>query len=42
MTQQEYRRMLCLETCNAGNDIVRLAPGQRHCLRTHIGVEKTG
>lgn len=41
MGREEYQRMLCLETCNAGNDIVRLAPGQGHGLAARIGVERT-
>lgn len=28
-----YRRMLCLETCNAGPDVVMLAPGASHHLQ---------
>lgn len=33
-----YRQMLCLETTNAGDDRVALAPGASHCLRATIGV----
>ena len=28
----EYRRMLCVETANAGPDVVTLAPGAEHTL----------
>lgn len=27
-----YRTMVCVETANAGNDVIRLAPGRRHRL----------
>lgn len=33
-----YRRMVCVETCNAGPDIVTLAPGERHTLMQDISV----
>ncbi len=33
-----YRRMLCVEAANAGNDKVTLAPGERHRLTTEISV----
>ncbi len=33
-----YRRMVCVETCNAGPDIVTLAPGERHSLVQEIFV----
>ena len=35
----EYVGMLCVETANAMNDTVMLAPGETHCLRALIGVE---
>lgn len=28
----DYLRMLCIETANCGDDLITLAPGQRHCL----------
>jgi len=34
----EYREMLCVETANAGADAVALQPGQRHNLKTIIGL----
>jgi D-hexose-6-phosphate mutarotase len=27
-----WRRMVCVETCNAGDDIVKIAPGESHCI----------
>jgi glucose-6-phosphate 1-epimerase len=35
----EWRRMLCIETANAGDDRVTLPPGQRHAMRARIRVE---
>ena len=35
-----YRRMVCIETANAGEDIVRLAPGATHRLSTIISSER--
>jgi len=32
----EWRRMLCIETANAADHAVRLAPGERHLLHTAI------
>ncbi len=34
-----YRGMVCIETANAGDDVVTLAPGGRHLLTTRIAVE---
>lgn len=33
-----YRRMLCIETANAGDDVVRLAPGGSHTLSAELQV----
>ncbi|MEQ1718721.1 MAG: D-hexose-6-phosphate mutarotase [Hyphomicrobium sp.] len=35
-----YRRMVCVETANAGSDVVTLAAGARHRLFANISVEK--
>lgn len=35
-----YKRMLCVETANAGTDVVTLAPGTRHRILTQISVER--
>lgn len=35
-----YRRMVCVETANAGTDEVALAPGARHRIVTQISVER--
>ncbi len=34
----EFRQMLCVETSNADDDIVHLAPGQQHTLTAILGV----
>ncbi len=34
-----YRQMICVETANAGDDAVTLAPGADHVLMTRINVE---
>ncbi len=39
MKTDEYREMLCVETCNAANDTVTVAPGERHVLAAEIAVE---
>lgn len=36
---EEYREMLCIETANAAEDTVTLAPGQEHSLQASIRVE---
>lgn len=38
MGHQGYRRMVCVETCNAGPDVVTLAPGARHSLVQELSV----
>ncbi len=38
MQSEEYRQMLCVETCNAGDDVVTVAPGHQHSLTAIIGV----
>ncbi len=35
-----YQRMVCVETCNAGDDIITLAPNQPHRISTTISVQK--
>jgi len=32
MGEDGYRKMLCVESCNAANDVVTIAPGQAHHL----------
>ncbi|HLF98630.1 MAG TPA: D-hexose-6-phosphate mutarotase [Methylococcaceae bacterium] len=39
MAEDAYRRMLCLETVNAGTDIVTVAPGASFTLGTAYSVE---
>jgi glucose-6-phosphate 1-epimerase len=34
--EDEWRKMLCVETANAADHPVRLAPGDRHLLRAVI------
>lgn len=36
--ETEYRRMVCVETANAGDDIVRIEPGQEHTLTAELQV----
>ena len=38
MNPEDFRRMVCVETTNAGEDIVRLAPGASHTLCAVIQV----
>ncbi len=38
MGKEGYRRMLCVEAANAGNDKVTLTPGERHRLTTELSV----
>jgi len=38
MAAGEYQQMLCVETCNAGPDAVRVAPGEAHTLLATISV----
>ena len=39
MSAGEYRDMLCVETCNAANDVIVLQPGEKHSLRAELSVE---
>ena len=39
MGAEGYRHMVCIETANAGDDVVTLSPGQRHQLSAKISVE---
>ncbi|WDY58012.1 D-hexose-6-phosphate mutarotase [Pseudomonas sp. PSKL.D1] len=41
MADDGWQRMLCIETANVRDDVVTLAPGQRHDLRVAIGSEMT-
>lgn len=34
-----YRKMLCVESANAAEDVVSIAPGESHCLRVVYEVE---
>jgi D-hexose-6-phosphate mutarotase len=36
---QDYRSMVCVESANAAENAVTLAPGEEHELETVIGVE---
>ena len=36
----EYKRMVCIETANAGTDEITLNPGDRHILSTTLRAEK--
>ena len=38
MATGEYQQMLCVETCNAGPDVVTLAAGETHSLVARISV----
>ena len=38
----EWRRFVCLETANAGDDVITLAPGQSHTLQHTLRVEPLG
>ncbi len=42
MGQQGYRTMLCVESANAADDAVTIAPGGEHCLRVRYDVEPYG
>jgi glucose-6-phosphate 1-epimerase len=39
MGQDGYRRMVCIETANAGSNTVTIAPGERHRHHVEISVE---
>lgn len=34
-----YRHMVCVESCNAGPDVVKIIPGATHTLETRISIE---
>lgn len=38
--EDEWHRMLCVETVNAAANTVTLAPGETHTMQAHISVEK--
>lgn len=35
----EYKNFVCVETTNAGEDTVTIAPGEKHVLRVHVRAE---
>lgn len=35
----DYQRLLCVETANAGDDVVRVGPGEDYCLGVEYSVE---
>jgi glucose-6-phosphate 1-epimerase len=37
---EEYHGMLCVETANAGEEVISLAPGKSHCLAATIKAER--
>ena len=39
MSADGYRTMVCVEAANAGADVIRLEPGERHVLSTTLCVE---
>ncbi len=39
MEPEEYREMLCVETCNAGTDAITVQPGGSHILRAEISAK---
>jgi len=38
--EQGYKKMLCVESCNAGNDVVEILPGKAHHLWVQYQVQK--
>jgi len=42
MSEGEYRRMICVETANAGKNLVTLAPGERHRMIASLALVSTG
>lgn len=40
MGENGYRRMVCIETANAGGDVIRLDPGATHTLTARIWAER--
>ena len=42
MGEQGYQTMLCVESANAADDAVTIAPGGEHCLRVRYDVEPDG
>jgi D-hexose-6-phosphate mutarotase len=38
---EEYRRMVCVETANAGDDVITIGPGGEHTLAARIRVEQS-
>lgn len=37
----EYRSFVCVETANAGEDTITIAPGEKHVLRVHVRAESS-
>jgi glucose-6-phosphate 1-epimerase len=42
MTSENWSRMTCIETVNASDNAITLAPGQAHTMEAHISVEQLG
>lgn len=40
MGHEDYRQMVCVETANAGDNVITIVPGGEHRLRVIIGVEE--
>ena len=36
---KDYKQFVCVETANAGEDSITLAPGSDHRLRANISIE---
>jgi glucose-6-phosphate 1-epimerase len=36
----DYQKFVCVETTNAGEDLITLAPGSKHALRANISIER--
>ncbi|MDD2266361.1 D-hexose-6-phosphate mutarotase [Sulfuricurvum sp.] len=39
LNAEDYKKMICVETANAGNDIVTLLPSQHHVLKTVYSIK---
>jgi glucose-6-phosphate 1-epimerase len=39
LDDQDYQRFVCVETTNAGEDLITLAPGSEHILKANISIE---
>jgi D-hexose-6-phosphate mutarotase len=38
MGKNAYHNMVCVETANAANDTITLAPGETHLIETVFGI----